>query len=152
MTGSTVWATEIGCKNSVFHTKTNASSAVKCYCFRKRARSRREYENSVYCNLDSLSSFRSNTVYLWHMFFYFSVDIASLLSIEYNIVHLLRFFNSQDILKERHLSLLSGLYPWQKRHLYQHVRESRLKEPFFFFALYLGGFHSCRYFACSLIK
>ena len=58
-------------------------------------------------------------------------------------IYLSCFLNSQDIFKERHLSLNTGICPWlQSVSLPAYPRQTPQRQHFFF-ALYVGGFHLC---------
>jgi len=81
MTGSNVWAAEIGCTRSVLRTTTNASTAVGSYC---KIKQQDEEENFVHCNLDSWVHL---VKILCTYIYYFNVDIASLLWIKFNSLH-----------------------------------------------------------------
>jgi hypothetical protein len=144
MYGSNVWVAETSCTSSVLHTKTNALTAVERYWERKTASCRRGCRIFRSLQLRLLSSLGWTIVYLWYIF-YFNVDIASLLLSSTVLIYLSRFLNSQDIFKERNLSLHGGNYPCQNAVSLPACPGETPQRQFSFVALYLTDFHFCRY-------
>jgi len=71
-----------------------------------------------------------------------------------DFIYLHCFLNSQDIFKERHLSLTQRHLSLTKSRASTGIRERRRSDNLFFFsvALYLESLHCCRYFVYSLEK
>ena len=112
MIWSNEWAAGTGCTRPVLHTKTNASTAVGSYCERKTVICKRRARKFRSMQLRLLSSFGSNIVYLWYIF-YSNVDITSLFWIIFNNLHLLSlllkftgyFQSTASLPAKQHLSL-----------------------------------------------